>query len=36
VVDHFGWFHMPVHALNPWRALEGLLMIGGIALIAGH
>src|ERR1700735_5082997 len=35
-VDHFGWFHMPAHAFNPWRALGGLVMGGGITLIARH
>jgi len=34
VVDHFGLFHMQVHAINTWRVLGGLLMVGGIALIA--
>jgi bacterial/archaeal transporter family-2 protein len=36
VLDHYGWFHMPVHAINHWRVLGGVLMIGGIALIAKH
>ena len=34
VVDHFGLFHMPVHAVNIWRVAGALLMGGGIALIA--
>lgn len=34
VVDHFGWFRMDVHALNPLRALGGLLLIGGVTLVA--
>jgi transporter family-2 protein len=34
VLDHFGWFHMPVHATNPWRLGGAALMVGGIALIA--
>jgi transporter family-2 protein len=34
VVDHFGWFHMPVHAVNGWRVAGAGLMVGGIALIA--
>jgi transporter family-2 protein len=34
LVDHFGLFHMGVHALNIWRVLGALLMVGGIALIA--
>ena len=34
VVDHFGLFHMPIHAVNIWRVLGAVLMAGGIALIA--
>ncbi len=34
VVDHYGWFHMPVHAINLWRIVGAALMIGGISLIA--
>lgn len=33
-IDHFGLLNMPVHALSIWRILGGLLMVGGIALIA--
>ena len=33
-VDNFGLFHMPVHAINLWRILGALLMIGGVSLIA--
>jgi transporter family-2 protein len=33
-IDHFGLLHMPVHAINVWRVLGGVLMVGGIALIA--
>jgi bacterial/archaeal transporter family-2 protein len=36
VLDHYGWFHMPVHALNIWRIAGALLMVGGIVLIAKH
>jgi transporter family-2 protein len=36
VVDHYGWFHMPVHALNLSRVLGALLLAGGIVLIARH
>jgi transporter family-2 protein len=36
ILDHYGWFHIPVHALNVWRIAGGLLMVGGIALIAKH
>jgi len=32
-VDHFGWFHLPPHPMNLWRALGGLLLVGGITLI---
>lgn len=34
VVDHYGFFHMPMHAINLWRTIGALLMIGGISLIA--
>ncbi|GAC1401204.1 MAG: DMT family transporter [Chloroflexota bacterium] len=34
LLDHYGWFHMPVHAINQWRVLGAGLMIGGVALIA--
>jgi transporter family-2 protein len=34
VVDHYGFFHMPVHAINLWRIIGALLMVGGISLIA--
>jgi len=33
-IDHFGWFHMPTHHVNPWRIGGSVLMIAGIALIA--
>ena len=36
VLDHFGWFSMPVHAINPQRLIGALLMTGGIALIARY
>jgi transporter family-2 protein len=36
VLDHYAWFHMPVHAVNLWRMLGAALMIGGVALIARH
>ena len=35
-LDHYGWFHMPVHAMNPWRVAGAVLMVGGIGLIARH
>ena len=34
VIDHFGWFRMEVHPINPWRALGGALLVGGVTLIA--
>ena len=33
-IDNYGLLDMPVHALNLWRVLGGVLMIAGIALIA--
>lgn len=33
-IDHFGFFHMPLHAINIWRILGAALMAAGIALIA--
>lgn len=33
-VDHFGWFRMDHHPMNLWRGLGGLLLIGGVTLIA--
>ncbi len=35
-LDHYGWFHMPVHEINHWRVVGVVLMIGGIALIAKY
>ena len=34
VIDHFGLFHMPVHAINSWRIAGGVLMAMGVGLIA--
>ncbi len=34
VIDHFGWFRMDQHPLNVWRGLGGLLLVGGVTLIA--
>jgi transporter family-2 protein len=34
VVDHFGWFRMEHHPLNLWRVVGGLLLVGGVSLIA--
>ena len=36
VLDHYGWFHMPMHAINYWRVAGALLMVGGIGLMAKH
>ena len=33
-IDHFGWFNLPLHSMNIWRALGALLMVGGMALIS--
>ena len=33
LIDHFGWFRMEVHSVTPLRALGGLLLIGGAALV---
>ncbi len=33
-IDHCGWFRMQPHALNPGRVVGGLLLVGGISLIA--
>jgi transporter family-2 protein len=34
VIDHFGLFGIQQHSLTVWRALGGVLMTGGIVLIA--
>ncbi len=34
LLDHFGWFHMPVHTINPGRIFGALLMVAGISLIS--
>lgn len=33
-IDNYGWFHLPLHPMNVWRAFGGLLMVAGITLIA--
>lgn len=33
-IDHFGWFHVDVHALSFGRIAGALLMIAGIVLIS--
>jgi bacterial/archaeal transporter family-2 protein len=34
VIDHFGWLRVDPHPITVWRALGGVLMVCGIALIA--
>ena len=34
LIDHFGWFRMQQHPLNAGRIVGGLLLVGGISLIA--
>ena len=34
LLDHFGWVGFAVHPATPWRILGGILMIGGVALVA--
>ena len=34
VVDHFDWFRIEPHPLNVWRVARGLLLVGGVSLIA--
>jgi transporter family-2 protein len=34
VVDHYGWFRMDQHPITLWRAVGGVLLVGGITLIA--
>jgi transporter family-2 protein len=33
VIDHFGWLHVPQHAITPARAVGALLLVAGIALV---
>ena len=33
VIDHFGWFNVPVHKVSPERLLGAVLLVGGMALI---
>jgi bacterial/archaeal transporter family-2 protein len=33
-IDHFGWFRMQPHPLNAGRMIGGVLLVGGITLIA--
>ena len=34
VVDHFGWLRVVPHPINLGRVVGGVLMIGGVALVA--
>jgi len=34
LIDNWGLFGMEVHALNLWRIIGAVLMVGGIALVA--
>ena len=34
LIDHFGWFRMQPHHLNAGRIVGGVLLVGGISLIA--
>jgi transporter family-2 protein len=33
IIDHFGWFNVPVHRMSPERVIGALLLVGGMALI---
>lgn len=34
LIDHFGWFRMQSHPMSMGRVIGGLLLIGGITLVA--
>ena len=34
LIDHFGWFRMQAHPLNAGRVIGGLLLLGGVTLVA--
>ncbi|CAN5679440.1 DMT family transporter [soil metagenome] len=34
LIDHFGWFRMEPHPMSIPRAIGGLLLVGGVALIS--
>src|ERR1700735_1436759 len=34
LIDHFGWFRIYAHPLNAGRLIGGLLLVGGITLVA--
>jgi len=33
VMDHFGWFGMPVQPISIWRIVGGILLLTGVVLI---
>jgi transporter family-2 protein len=33
VIDHFGWFNVPVHRVSLERMIGAVLLVGGMALI---
>ena len=33
IIDHFGWFNVPVHKASPERLIGAALLVGGMALI---
>ena len=33
VIDHFGWFNVPVHRASPGRLLGAVLLVAGMALV---
>ena len=33
VIDHFGWFNVPVHRVSAERLIGAALLVGGMALI---
>jgi transporter family-2 protein len=34
LIDHFGWFRMQTHPLSAGRIIGGLLLVGGVTLVA--
>lgn len=34
LLDHLGWFSVPVHPISTWRALGGVRMVAGVYLIS--
>jgi transporter family-2 protein len=34
LIDHFGWFRMQLHPLSAGRIIGGLLLVGGVTLVA--